>query len=187
MTACQQAHEWIQARLDGQLGASQDEQLRAHLAACAACRARAGAYERLFGALDQPARREPPQGFVQGVMARLAAAEARRRRWQAWVTAAGVAAAAGLGLLLFGAPMATMELGWLADLGTVELWRGLWPPIAEAAAGAADTASAWVAHVPGGAALALALLALAAVDAALAYRWRALARLNGREGTGTMR
>ena len=187
MTECERTSQRLQAALDGELGTDKRAAMAAHIEACPACRRLAAATERLFAALGEPQLPEPPPGLADRVLRRVAAAERRRRRWQAAVAAAAVVAVSCAAVLLMRADVAAVAWAWAGELDGLEFWRGLSAAYAELGTRVAAEGSGWVRSIPGGAAVALALAALAAGDLVLVFRWRALARLNGGEQARTLR
>ena len=187
MSECEQTGQRLQAALDGELGTAERAEMAAHLDACPACRRLAAAYERLFAALGEPELPEPPPGLAARVLRRVAAADQRRRRWQAWVAAAAVVAVSCAAVLLVRADLTVAAWAWAGELDGLEFWRGLSAAYAELGTSVAAEGSGWLRSVPGGAAAALVLAALAAGDLVLVFRWRTLARLNGREQARTLR
>lgn len=76
MERCEQFSELISAGLDGQLTAEEARGLEAHLAACPHCRALARELEAVHAAFPLLEEyEEAPEGFAQGVMDKIRAAE----------------------------------------------------------------------------------------------------------------
>lgn len=88
--------ERLSALRDAALTPAEAERLRAHIATCAACRARLAGYDALAAALRQQRELEPGERIVNGVRARLATRRLRLRRprgiWAGIATLAPVAA-----------------------------------------------------------------------------------------------
>ena len=203
MSDCETTRDAAQAYLDGELCASERERVEAHLAGCSACRRLVARYRRLFAALDEPAVPEPPPTLVGAVMARVAASRARRECWLRWGATAAVAVAAVAVALVGWGQVASVEWLPLADAGPAAAAESLWDgmtavaegasaeALAERASGAAEWAETWggewLAAVPGASLLVAAALALLAGNAALAWRWRGLAALNGEHAARTIR
>lgn len=106
---CADLDELIEAIVDGEVVAAEVD---AHLASCAACRARvdhARALERLLRGREVP---EPPAGFTMAVLQRV-----RRERWRAeqFVDAGfNAALVSGVVVVLGGAVGLLWSLGWLS-------------------------------------------------------------------------
>lgn len=179
MTECDAVREALQGHLDGELAAAERQRVEAHLAACPACRALAGGYRRLFAALGEPPIPDAPPALVGAVMRRVAAERVREQRCQSWVAAAAMLLLGSAAALLLWGRVA--EADWLApsDLSLVAAGRALWEVVADLAGSATAWSGEWLPGVPGGSLVLAAALALLAVNVALAYRWRALAWLNG--------
>lgn len=96
---CDDCRRHLQARLDGESAAEDD--LRAHLASCADCRALGTAAHRLRVGLLATAVPTPPAGLADRIVAGVLADHRRRRRRRALVVAAaGLAVAASVVLAL---------------------------------------------------------------------------------------
>jgi hypothetical protein len=109
---CPESHEMLQRRLDG-LAAVPSAALEGHLAACAECRERHAAAQRLAEAIrrcDQPV---PPPHLAPRIVARVLAEQRARR---AWVRRAWTGAVVAAGLLL-----AALALAFWAGLGPQRL------------------------------------------------------------------
>ncbi|MBM4039859.1 MAG: hypothetical protein FJ290_15240 [Planctomycetes bacterium] len=175
MIACEGVRELAQAYLEGELEPQERERLERHLHACPSCRQVVASYRALFAALAEPALPGVRAGFAAGVLARAAAAERRRRAWQALALAAALFVAVGAGVLVRwgGLPAEVADVGDTAP--SLDGWRAAWASVVEFIEGAAATGSDWLRVAPGGA-CALALLAAGvAAQLFLAYRWRTLA------------
>lgn len=70
MERCEQYLEWISAYIDGELGASEQTELRRHLEACPACK-RALVDYRTVSLVLSDTEAAPPVGFVGGVMSHI--------------------------------------------------------------------------------------------------------------------
>jgi anti-sigma factor (TIGR02949 family) len=179
MNGCARAREQIQAYLDGELETTERVAVETHLAACPDCRRLADSYRSLFTALDRSAAPEPAPGFAARVLGRVAAARARRRRWQTLVAAAAVLLLSTAAMLWAWDDLPAAAWDHVADLGRVELWAAAADAVTEFAAGVSVAGEAGLAAVPGTPALAVLVLSLLVLNLALAYRWRALAHVNG--------
>ncbi len=179
MSDCEHIQRQFQAYLDGELEAAEREAVQAHLTECAACRELAASYERLFAALDEPALPEPAPGLPARVMQRVAMARARRRRLQTLVAAAAVLVVCAASMLWAWEELPSDAWGHVADLGRLELWAAVSDAFTAFAAGVSSAGETGLALAPGAPTLAILVAALFALNLALAYRWRALARLNG--------
>ena len=107
---CDKVLEWISAELDGELSEPDRSALHEHLAHCPACSALYQELAGLSGALEELAA-PAPDGFVQNVMARIAAEAAqegaehtvipfpakKRTPWKGWAASAAVVAVVVLG------------------------------------------------------------------------------------------
>ena len=110
MRSCEQVLEWISAELDGELSEPDLSALHEHLEHCPACSALYQELAGLSGALEELAA-SAPDGFVQNVMARIAAEAAqegaehtvipfpakKRTPWKGWAASAAVVAVVVLG------------------------------------------------------------------------------------------
>ena len=110
MRSCEQVLEWISAELDGELSEPDRSALHEHLEHCPACSALYQELAGLSGALEELAA-PAPDGFVQNVMARIAAEAAqegaehtvipfpakKRTPWKGWAASAAVVAVVVLG------------------------------------------------------------------------------------------
>ena len=76
MERCERCMELLSLRLDGELTAEEEQWLSQHLEQCSDCREIAEQLERLHGAFTQLEDIPAPEGFAQGVMARIRAEEA---------------------------------------------------------------------------------------------------------------
>ena len=80
---CEQISAEFISYLDGRAGADERRKVEAHLETCAACRARADEFDRVWHALDADPGIEPSLGFDARLRARIAA-EPQPGRW-AWL------------------------------------------------------------------------------------------------------
>jgi hypothetical protein len=83
---CEKYEELISGQLDGELTESERRELETHLRDCPACRALSDTYLEISSALAEDA--VVPEGFAQGVMARLPAAKRARGRSMARIFSA---------------------------------------------------------------------------------------------------
>ena len=74
--------QWL-AYFDGHASFAERRRVEEHAAGCAACRARAEEFRKLWGALDEVPAIEPSLGFDASVRQRVAAEP--RRRWFGWL------------------------------------------------------------------------------------------------------
>ena len=186
MVSCEGIRELAQAYLDGDLAAQERERLARHLQACPVCRHVVDTYQALFAALAVPALPEASASFVVGALARVAAARRRRRAWQAVAIAAAIAAAAVTAVLLTGACVPG-EVSAVADAAeSAGSWQTAWASATALVSGAAAGGADWLQAIPGGpGALALIVAALG-IELFLAYRWRALARVEANRQSGVV-
>lgn len=68
----------LQDLLDGELSAAEEQQVREHVAGCAACAAELALYARVFESLERAAVYDPGPGLTERVLARVLPARARR-------------------------------------------------------------------------------------------------------------
>jgi len=181
MTGCQAIREAIQAHLDDDLTPQERERFEAHLLGCPACRELVAGYRRLFAALDEPSIPEVPAGLVAGTMGRLAAARRRRQRWQAWVTAAAILIVGSAALLLAWDELAPTAWADVGSLAPAEVWSAVWETTVELVESLTARGGEWLSTLPGGPVAMVVLLAMLGANFLLAYRWRALARVNSGE------
>ena len=73
--SCDKYLELLSARLDGVLTGEEERELETHLAVCPGCRAAGAQLAALQGAFPELEESEAPEGFAQGVMDRIRAAE----------------------------------------------------------------------------------------------------------------
>ena len=86
----------LSAFLDGELGENERAALLAHLETCEACRAELAALAAVHEALADETDYPAPEGFADGVMARVRAEGARRSSPRVWKRWAGLAACAAV-------------------------------------------------------------------------------------------
>ena len=97
---CERMEKRLIAYLDGRASAAERREVEAHLAACGACRTRAGEFRALWGVLDEVPPVEVSPAFDARLRARVAA-EPPRESWWAWlVPSPRLAFAASLLLVL---------------------------------------------------------------------------------------
>lgn len=99
---CEQAMEWMSAKLDGELDPRQDAALSRHLQTCDACRQCWAAYQRIEQEVSS-LQAEPPAVLYQDVMERVAQTpqiQPTKQKRFPWGIGTAVAAAAVLLLLL---------------------------------------------------------------------------------------
>ncbi len=97
--SCNGIESRILPYVDGRLKVSEQREVEAHLAACAACRARVNEFRAVSGLLDELPQIEPSGAFDARVRARVAA-EPARRSWWAWLAPSPRVAFAASMLLL---------------------------------------------------------------------------------------
>jgi anti-sigma factor RsiW len=103
--SCNKIESRILPYVDGRLKVSEQREVEAHIAACAACRVRVNEFRAVAGLLDELPQIEPSGAFDARVRARVAA-EPARRSWWAWLAPSPRVAFAASMLLL-----ATIWLG----------------------------------------------------------------------------
>jgi anti-sigma factor RsiW len=89
----------IMPYVDGRLKVSEQQQVEAHLAACAACRARVNEFRAVSGLLDELPLIEPSGAFDARVRARVAAEPVKQSWWTVFAPSPRAAFAASLLLL----------------------------------------------------------------------------------------
>ena len=107
---CARMETLLVAYLDGRARPAEQREAEAHLNTCAACRARAAEFRRLYNVLDELPQVEPSPSFDAQLRQRIAAAP-RRGVW-AWLTPAPRAAFAFVALLVMAI--------WISSLAPVE-------------------------------------------------------------------
>lgn len=176
MIGCEGVRELAQAWLDGELGPQERERLELHLHACPSCRHAVESYRQLFSVLAEPALPEVPRGFAARSLALIAAAQRRRRAWQALAIAAAVAIAGAAGALLAGGALPP-EVSAVADaMLSLDWWQAAWQSVGELAGQVAAAGGGWLRLVPGGPLVLVLMAGALACELFLAYRWRTVAR-----------
>lgn len=165
---CQQAHEWMSLKLDGQLPPAEGRALEAHLASCAECAETWAQWEQVASLFAEAPMAEPARDLVPLVLERI-------RRPRAGAVAASVVTI-GLGLAVLGllilAPLAA-ACGMVATTAQV-------PGLAGTASGVLVSLTRTAAVVAEGMRLVLrALLTPRSAVAAAAYLCLAVAALAG--------
>jgi predicted anti-sigma-YlaC factor YlaD len=79
---CENVSQELIAYLDGRMSAAERRETEEHLAGCAACRARAEEFRRMWSVMAEVPLIEPSAGFDARVRQRVAAEP--QRRWFAW-------------------------------------------------------------------------------------------------------
>jgi anti-sigma factor RsiW len=97
--SCNRIESRILPYVDGRLKVSEQREVEAHIAACAACRVRVNEFRAVTGLLDELPQIEPSGAFDARVRARVAA-EPARRNWWAWLAPSPRVAFAASMLLL---------------------------------------------------------------------------------------
>jgi anti-sigma factor RsiW len=97
--SCNKIESRILPYVDGRLKVSEQREVEAHIAACAACRVRVNEFRAVTGLLDELPQIEPSGAFDARVRARVAA-EPARRNWWAWLAPSPRVAFAASMLLL---------------------------------------------------------------------------------------
>jgi anti-sigma factor RsiW len=133
---CKDTSAQLQEYLDGQLSPSRTRAVAAHLAACAACRARLASLRRVDEALATRPLLEEPADFTARVMAQVQAATARpapaplpafRLRWEDAV--ASLAFAGGMAALLLAFSLLPPQHVSAARAWLERLWWTLLPEL----------------------------------------------------------
>src|ERR1700687_4233697 len=89
--SCNRIESRILPYVDGRLKVSEQREVEAHIAACAACRVRVNEFRAVTGLLDELPQIEPSGAFDARVRARVAAEPVKRGWWEgfaAWPRAA---------------------------------------------------------------------------------------------------
>jgi anti-sigma factor RsiW len=97
--SCNRIESRILPYVDGRLKVSEQREVEAHIAACAACRVRVNEFRAVTGLLDELPLIEPSGAFDARVRARVSA-EPARRNWWAWLAPSPRVAFAASMLLL---------------------------------------------------------------------------------------
>lgn len=173
---CEGIRELAQARLEGALSPQERERLERHLHACPACRHVVVEYERLFALLPMPPAQPLPHGFAARTLARVAAAQRRRRAWQAVAVAASIAVVLGIAALATGFTLPA-ELAVVADAaGFLDSWGTVLISVGDLVTGLIAAGGGWLLRVPGGPMALAALAAAIGLELLMVYRWRVLAK-----------
>src|ERR1700726_4332291 len=97
--SCGRMEKQIMPYVDGRLKVSEQQQVEAHLAACAACRVRVNEFRAVSGLLDELPQIEPSGAFDARVRARVAAEPVKRNWWSVFTPSLRVVFAAAMLLL----------------------------------------------------------------------------------------
>jgi len=79
--SCGRMEKWMMPYVDGRLKLSEQREVEAHLATCAACRVRVNEFRAVSGLLDELPQIEPSGAFDARVRARVAAEPVKRSWW----------------------------------------------------------------------------------------------------------
>jgi anti-sigma factor RsiW len=108
--SCNRIESRILPYVDGRLKVSEQREVEAHIAACAACRVRVNEFRAVAGLLDELPQIEPSGAFDARVRARVAA-EPARRSWWAWFAPSP--------RVVFAASMLLLATVWIGSRPTV--------------------------------------------------------------------
>src|SRR5882762_8900351 len=97
--SCSRMEKQMMPFVDGRLKVSEQREVEAHLAVCAACRVRVNEFRAVSGLLDELPQIEPSGAFDARVRARVAAEPVRQSWWTVFAPSRGVAFAASVVLL----------------------------------------------------------------------------------------
>ena len=97
--SCSRMEKQMLPFVDGRLKVSEQQQVEAHLAACAACRVRVNEFRAVSGLLDELPQIEPSGAFDARVRARVAAEPVKQSWWAVFAPSPRAAFAASLLLL----------------------------------------------------------------------------------------
>ena len=97
--SCGRMEKQMMPFVDGRLKASEQREVEAHLAACAACRVRVNEFRAVSGLLDELPRIEPSGAFDARVRARVAAEPVKQSWWSVFAPSPRAAFAASMLLL----------------------------------------------------------------------------------------
>jgi len=97
--SCSRIEKQMMPYVDGRLKVSEQQQVEAHLAACAACRVRVNEFRAVSGLLDELPQIEPSGAFDARVRARVAAEPVKQSWWAVFAPSPRAAFAASLLLL----------------------------------------------------------------------------------------
>ena len=97
--SCRRMEKQMRPYVDGRLKASEQREVDAHLATCAACRVRVNEFRAVSGLLDELPQIEPSGAFDARVRARVAAEPVKRGWWEVFAPSPRAAFAASMLLL----------------------------------------------------------------------------------------
>jgi anti-sigma factor RsiW len=97
--SCSRMEKQMMPYVDGRLKASEQREVEAHLATCAACRVRVNEFRAVSGLLDELPQIEPSGAFDARVRARVAAEPVKRGWWEVFAPSPRAAFAASMLLL----------------------------------------------------------------------------------------
>jgi len=97
--SCSRMEKQMMPYVDGRLKASEQREVEAHLAACAACRLRVNEFRAVSGLLDELPQIEPSGAFDARVRARVAAEPVKQSWWTVFAPSPRAAFAASMLLL----------------------------------------------------------------------------------------
>ena len=97
--SCSRMEKQMMPFVDGRLKASEQREVEAHLAACAACRVRVNEFRAVSGLLDELPQIEPSGAFDARVRARVAAEPVKQSWWAVFAPSPRAAFAASMLLL----------------------------------------------------------------------------------------
>src|ERR1700687_3139652 len=97
--SCGRMEKMMMPFVDGRLKVSEQREVEAHLAACAACRVRVNEFRAVSGLLDELPQIEPSGAFDARVRARVAAEPVKQSWWAVFAPSPRAAFAASLLLL----------------------------------------------------------------------------------------
>ena len=97
--SCGRMEKMMMPFVDGRLKVSEQREVEAHLAACAACRVRVNEFRAVSGLLDELPQIEPSGAFDARVRARVAAEPVKRGWWEVFAPSPRAAFAASMLLL----------------------------------------------------------------------------------------
>src|ERR1700731_3897843 len=94
--SCGRMEKQMMPFVDGRLKASEQREVEAHLAACAACRVRVNEFRAVSGLLDELPQIEPSGAFDARVRARVAAEPVKQNWWAVFAPSVRVVFAAAM-------------------------------------------------------------------------------------------
>ncbi len=97
--SCSRMEKKMMPYVDGRLKASEQREVEAHLAVCAACRVRVSEFRAVSGLLDELPQIEPSGAFDARVRARVAAEPVKQSWWAVFAPSPRAALAASMLLL----------------------------------------------------------------------------------------